>query len=36
MPNPPLKDWMKLIPETDLAAYRAGDFLRVCCPVAAA
>ena len=29
MPNtPPLKDWMKLIPEADLATYRAGGFLR--------
>jgi len=24
----PLKDWMKLIPEADLATYRAGGFLR--------
>ena len=29
MPDPaPMKDWMKLIPEADLATYRAGGFLR--------
>lgn len=28
MPSPaPLKDWMKIIPEADLATYRAGGFL---------